>query len=772
MVRELGKSPRLSPSRLKSLWQRWQEPSPLVTEESIPLRILVQALVLVGIAATDAVAGTRNSLWAIPLSVAGAVWSYHRRRERNLGAKFLLAIAMIAVLVAFLGRLVQQADTRLLLAQLLIQLQALHSFDLPRRRDLGYSTVIGLILLGVAGTLSETLDFGLWLLLFLVLALPVLLLDYRSRLGLASPLPSWRAGTGAGRRVSSLAGSSLRQLAAVLLGALLLGLVIFATLPRLPGFQLRSLPVSAPIEFQGEFDGTRIRNPGYADDEALDAQGSGDSLGPGGQNQATGPGRFNSEFYYGFNSRMNQNLRGTLQPRIVLRVRSQAEAFWRVLGFDRYTGQGWEVSREQRTFTLDRPSWTSQFVLPPTESTVFPPGASQEVIQSYTLAAELPNLVPAAAVPSRIYFPTRKLAVDVEGSLRSPVTLPEGLTYTVISNLPYRNRTALNRTPQVYPDRIRNYYLQLPERTPVARIRAQAEAILAMSAQPLSTAYEKTLYLAQHLKQRYTLQPQLPFFSAQEDVAEAFLFKYEGGYPDHFGTTLAVMLRALGIPCRLAAGFGPGQFNPFTGFYVVRNTDAYALVEVYFPGMGWFSFDPIPGHDLFPASVDRDETFGPLRLLWRWVAGWLPSPLLDFLSNLVAELSGGLGRLLSGLLLLLTGLGWGGTVSGVLVLAGVGLAGWGLWLGLGWLRVQTRLRRLAPVERVYQQMVLWLTARGLPKRPSQTPREYAAAVRRDRPAQAEPVEAICRAYTDWRYGQQQPSLSALRQQLRQLQRQR
>jgi transglutaminase-like putative cysteine protease len=54
-------------------------------------------------------------------------------------------------------------------------------------------------------------------------------------------------------------------------------------------------------------------------------------------------------FYYGFNSKMNQNLRGTLKPKVVLRVRSQAPGFWRVLAFDRYTGQGWEISRDDKS---------------------------------------------------------------------------------------------------------------------------------------------------------------------------------------------------------------------------------------------------------------------------------------------------------------------------------------------------------------------------------------------------------------------------------------
>jgi len=109
-------------------------------------------------------------------------WSWHRRRKSNVAVKFLLAMAMLVALFAFFGNLFTQLnDTRLVLAELLIQLQVLHSFDLPRRHDLGYSMVIGLILIGVAGTLSQTLAFAPLLLIFLALALPTLVLDYRSR---------------------------------------------------------------------------------------------------------------------------------------------------------------------------------------------------------------------------------------------------------------------------------------------------------------------------------------------------------------------------------------------------------------------------------------------------------------------------------------------------------------------------------------------------------------------------------------------------------------
>ncbi|MEM6354046.1 MAG: transglutaminaseTgpA domain-containing protein, partial [Cyanobacteria bacterium P01_D01_bin.14] len=214
-------------------WRQRLEALPLSqSEDSIALRILVQGLVTVGIcslvvAATDVTDTSNWNLLAIPLSAAGAVWSWRSRRRHNTSVKFGIALGMLVALTLFLGRMLSlPGDTRIVLAELLIQLQVLHSFDLPRRKDLGYSMMIGLVLIGVAATISQTLLFGPLLLLFLLLALPVLVLDYRSRLGLLGQ--GWR---------SLYTHTSPKQLGAMLAVVLSLGMLIFAALPRLPGYQ-------------------------------------------------------------------------------------------------------------------------------------------------------------------------------------------------------------------------------------------------------------------------------------------------------------------------------------------------------------------------------------------------------------------------------------------------------------------------------------------------------------------------------------------------------
>ncbi|NJP10128.1 MAG: DUF3488 domain-containing protein [Leptolyngbyaceae cyanobacterium RU_5_1] len=733
------------------LWQRLEAQPLPKTEESLLLRVLSQAMVIAGIVATDVAAETTISLWAIPLSILGAYWSWSHRHKRNVATKFCIAIGMLLALVAFfLGLREQLNDTRLVLAELLIQLQILHSFHMPRRQDLGYSMVIGLILIGVASTLSQTMVFGLLLLLFLAIALPVLVLDYRSRLDLIGQ---------SGQSPLKQSGLSIRRLGGFLAIILALGLTLFMVMPRFPGYQLRSLPMSAPIN-QDFANNQQILNPGYVRDGNMAGTTEG-----AGRGKESGPGEMDENYYYGFNTRMNQNLRGQLKPQIVMRVRSQAEGFWRVLAFDRYRGQGWEISRNEKTETITRPSWSYQFFLPRSVTL----NKTKEIIQTYTVVSEMPNLIPALTQPKELYFPTPQIAIDTEESLRSPLLLPEGLTYTVISEVPYRDRTRLRNAPTNYRQSTRDTYLNVPDAIR-AKVRQRTEDLLATSETPITSPYEKALFLAQALKQRYTIQPELPYLNPKEDLVEAFLFKYEGGYPDHFSTTLTLMLRSIGIPARLVAGFGPGEFNPFTGLYEVRNTDAYAMTEVYFPKHGWFAFDPIPGHELIPPAIEEDQTFSVLQQFWKWVAGWLPSPLTSSLSRVFDTLLGWVSRAVAWLVGLFFQ-GWMGLFTLLLLGIGLGFLGWLFWTGWRSWRYQRWLKQLPPMERLYRQMLDWLTGQGLSKRPTQTPLEYMRQAQASRPTnQAIAIEAISQAYVRWRYGGQPPNLSQLKQYLQELKR--
>lgn len=739
------------------MWTRLQEhlqslPRPK-TEESILFRVLVQALVTVGIISSDIAAETSNWVWAVPLSIVGAGFSWYQRKKMNIGVKFCLAIGMIVVLILFFGNLLHNLnDSRLVLCQLLIQLQVLHSFDLPRRKDLGYSMVIGLILLAVAGTVSQTMLFAPCLLVFLAIALPTLALDYRSRLGLPR-LDDVLFNKKRTSPSSTVSWSSMARWLGVIVG---IGLLLFTVMPRFNGYQLQSFPVSGPESVQNKDfneENRTVLNPGYQ------GKGQGKLIT---QNKSKGPGSMDQTFYYGFNSKMNQNLRGGLKEEIVMRVRSQAPGFWRVMAFNHYTGQGWENSREKLLSTIYRDNWNYRFYIP----SIVTSAETRQVIQSYTIVSVLPNVVPALSIPSSVFFPTRQLNIDTEDGLHSPSILTEGLTYSVISQVPHRDITVLNKATENYSDRIKKNYLEIPANIK-EKVKAKALEMLARSPKPITTNYEKSLYLAQSLKQQYSIQ-EMPFLTQNEDLVSAFLFKYKGGYPDHFSTVLTVMLRSLDIPTRLAVGFAPGNFNPFTGYYIVKNTDAYAVTEVYFPAYGWYAFDPIPGHDLIPPSFEEEEEFSVLKQFWNWLAGFLPSPVTSFLSILWEHIATFIFKLIFSLWSLISG-----SLLGLFIgLLGVVSCGFLSWLGFEQFKKfqqRSRLAKLEPLERIYQQMLLSLKTQGYPKHPAQTPLEYAKDCSQHHVYPLdEMIEEISRAYVSWYYGKEEQNVAYLRQQLKKL----
>jgi len=75
-------------------------------------------------------------------------------------------------------------------------------------------------------------------------------------------------------------------------------------------------------------------------------------------------------------------------------------------------------------------------------------------------------------------------------------------------------------------------------------------------------------------------------------VVDDFLFRSRVGWCEQIASSLVVMARSIGIPARLVTGFVPGSRDALTGRFVVRERDAHAWAEIYFPGIGWQGFDP------------------------------------------------------------------------------------------------------------------------------------------------------------------------------------
>ena len=74
-----------------------------------------------------------------------------------------------------------------------------------------------------------------------------------------------------------------------------------------------------------------------------------------------------------------------------------------------------------------------------------------------------------------------------------------------------------------------------------------------------------------------------------------FITRTKSGYCQHFAGAMALMLRYLGVPARVAAGFSSGHYDSRSREWVVTDHNAHEWVEVWFRGWGWLPFDPTPG---------------------------------------------------------------------------------------------------------------------------------------------------------------------------------
>jgi transglutaminase-like putative cysteine protease len=83
--------------------------------------------------------------------------------------------------------------------------------------------------------------------------------------------------------------------------------------------------------------------------------------------------------------------------------------------------------------------------------------------------------------------------------------------------------------------------------------------------------------------------------ASNEDALVDFLFQGKVGYCEQYASAMAVLVRAAGIPARVAIGYTSGF--QMTDYRSVTTQDAHAWVEVYFPQFGWITVDPTPLSD-------------------------------------------------------------------------------------------------------------------------------------------------------------------------------
>jgi hypothetical protein len=299
--------------------------------------------------------------------------------------------------------------------------------------------------------------------------------------------------------------------------------------------------------------------------------------------------------------------------RNMLEVESDAPHYWRAAVLDEFDGLSWVQSSSAGTAPLQ---------LPTREPGKPGPRLNPDWIHDlkFTVDRLRSDLVVTAGTP---LAPPRLdgLTVMERGMLLpTGAELEEGDSYEIRSYIPDPTQAQMRRAPSRYPASLgRDTEISLPSgRTTAAPFwgspaSGTVDSALAASAYGSVyglarriTAHETTAYgavkaIETYLGDRYRYSEFAPI---KRLALRNFILRARRGYCQHFSGAMALMLRMLGIPARVAAGFSPGQADP-NGNYVVTDFDSHSWVEVYFTGIGWVTFDPTP-----PGAPARSRTSG------------------------------------------------------------------------------------------------------------------------------------------------------------------
>ena len=191
--------------------------------------------------------------------------------------------------------------------------------------------------------------------------------------------------------------------------------------------------------------------------------------------------------------------------------------------------------------------------------------------------------------------------MDIVALQASPY-LEAGETYHTNAMLANPIIPELQEAGVEYPEWVTEKYLQLPsDFSP--RIQALAFDITA----DLENPYDRAAAITEYLRANIAYVTVVTFPEGTEDPLEYFLFESKQGFCNYYASAEVLMLRSIGIPARLAVGFAQGEPNLQNTFFTVREKDAHAWPEVYFPGFGWIEFEPTGNQEPVNRPEERED---------------------------------------------------------------------------------------------------------------------------------------------------------------------
>ena len=390
-----------------------------------------------------------------------------------------------------------------------------------------------------------------------------------------------------------------------------------------------------------------------------------------------------------------------------------------------------------------------------------------------------------AGTPETIRIALPLLWRSSGGAFRVLPFAPDGLSYRAYSFVEDENAEAIvPPTPLAASER--EALLALPENTD-PRIGALAR-VMASDASGPNPAHPELIRIAaanvptgaanspgvsnsdeakaraieRHLRHDYGYTLELPSVKVRDPIAN-FLFVRKKGHCEYFASAMAVMLRSIKIPARVVTGFQSGVYNRYTGWQVVRASEAHSWVEAWTPSGGWTVFDPTPA-----GQAESDSLLSRLALFYDAADQFWQNWVLrfDFERQIVlaarVQQSGRQFRFSSmpdvGAWWDRHGVAIGGGAAIMMFLAALALLvalyapeirRW--WRSRrGVIRAQRGEGQSSDATLLYQRMLTVLEKRGFKKPPWLTPSEFARVLPASETAVL--VDDLTTAYNEFRFG--------------------
>ena len=421
---------------------------------------------------------------------------------------------------------------------------------------------------------------------------------------------------------------------------------------------------------------------------------------------------------------------------IQLTPQDNNDYYWRAVTYDRIDLTGWSVSN---TVTVDRASGTP--LLDGMADNVNPDGRKS---LSFTVvpADFRGSTILSPATPVEIDENTRLTVVGQAGYFSTIDRNGGASTYGVTALIQVNgsdpgqiNEELLRAAGADYPTEVSSLYLGVADGSFGPYARELEAKIVAES--PSSTPYDLAATIVKELhSSAFNYDTDIRGIDcAGVSTLECFAH-FKRGFCQYYAATMAVILRDLKVPTRIAQGFLPGSRDRQTGTERIFNSNEHAWVEVYFPGVGWVTFDPTGGGiaQLAPLPSGKPIPSGPRSsgggaLLTR------PPETDPFANDPSGSVAGRANRGSLGPLI---------AVGGLLLLS---------FAGLGFVVWQRGPRSGTSADLAYGTVTRLAARFGFGPRPTQTVYEFTGALSDVLPTSRPELETVARAKVESAYGQ-------------------